>query len=551
MKLTGLGKDILRKKIKEHCGRETYNKYSAASPARSTPALPAHLANTRAVSVDYSNWKQVLFKFEEIILPALEAEGTRGIAEAKRAHLPLSLCACLPASSEAASAACAVLFVSLRQIVRICSKRRSALTRQDCLRAKATCWRYCRTVEHLVDVDFFSARPINMYHCYLSVFLPYTIGTDESQGQVVPSECTTQQQEGKWSHLRALNHRGNRHGGRGWLLNAATDDQAHLVFQPEWGLSEDLTLSSGQSIISREERETPADGSEDDTNSVVPAWVQSAAKVQDWQEFRTLFLEPTECGGFVEGRDFWALPAPQPGAAQSVLFLTATSASRRPANLRHIAESHAQQLPPARSVMTRVQNEARLVIVPPAVGGASAHSGIAALSYRTVVTEHGVGAADDAGLTRPARESSANVGVEQLRRLVLAYREHSMNDLQHAVEPERTVASMIAGEGTQGTTYVAGSGLRCELWKWVESDGALPDDIVKPIFASVIGKYSWVSAPSNAAAAVPQQPAEQPLAAGWRRLCESRREVAACLRIAASPALLLAQGPTPLVNSSA
>ena len=111
-------------------------------------------------------------------------------------------------------------------------------------------------------------------------FLAYTIGTDESQGQVVPSECTTQQQEGKWSHLRALNHRGNRHGGRGWLLNAATDDQAHLVFQPEWGLSEDLTLSSGQSIISREERETPADGSEDDTNSVVPAWVQSAAKVQ-------------------------------------------------------------------------------------------------------------------------------------------------------------------------------------------------------------------------------------------------------------------------------
>ena len=104
MKLTGIGKEILRKKIKEHCGRETYNKYSAASPARSAPPLPAHLANTRARSVDYSNWKQVLFKFEEIILPALEAEGARGIAEAKRAHLPLCLCACLSASSEVASA---------------------------------------------------------------------------------------------------------------------------------------------------------------------------------------------------------------------------------------------------------------------------------------------------------------------------------------------------------------------------------------------------------------------------------------------------------------
>ena len=104
MKMTGIGKEILRKKIKEHCGRETYNKYSASSPARSTPPLPAHLANTRARSVDYSNWKQVLFKFEEIILPALEAESTRGIAEAKRAHLPLCLCACLPASSEVASA---------------------------------------------------------------------------------------------------------------------------------------------------------------------------------------------------------------------------------------------------------------------------------------------------------------------------------------------------------------------------------------------------------------------------------------------------------------
>ena len=63
-------------------------------------------------------------------------------------------------------------------------------------------------------------------------------------------------------------------------------------------------------------------------------------------------------------------PAPQPGAAQSVLFLTATSASRRPANRRDIAESHAQQLPPARSVMTRVQNEARLVIEPRPRGGA-------------------------------------------------------------------------------------------------------------------------------------------------------------------------------------
>ena len=45
-------------------------------------------------------------------------------------------------------------------------------------------YRYGRLVEHLVNTDFFETRPIGLYHAYISVFLPYTIGTDRSKGQV-------------------------------------------------------------------------------------------------------------------------------------------------------------------------------------------------------------------------------------------------------------------------------------------------------------------------------------------------------------------------------
>ena len=97
-----------------------------------------------------------------------------------------------------------VLFHRLKQIDEAVHMSRADLTRAVCLRTKLACFEYARLVEHLVDVDFFESRPIGLYHTYISVFLPYTVGTDRSKGQVVPSEGSTQATEAKWAHLRAF-----------------------------------------------------------------------------------------------------------------------------------------------------------------------------------------------------------------------------------------------------------------------------------------------------------------------------------------------------------
>ena len=89
-----------------------------------------------------------------------------------------------------------------------------------------------------------------------------------------------------------------------------------------------------------------------------------------------------------------------------------------------------------------------------------------------------------------------------LKQLVTAYREA-------AGEPTTGVASMIASEGSNGV----GSGLRNELWRWVQGPpGWLPDDTLKTIFADQIAGYNWIPLPRAGRCLAPAPPST---AAGW------------------------------------
>ena len=97
----------------------------------------------------------------------------------------------------------------------------------------------------------------------------YTIGTNRSRGQVVPSECSTQFQEARWAHMRSLHHRGNRGGGvlddpsmkgHAFCLECVANDQCHLVFVPEYGLHADNHAQHGQSGVTKAEKRAEDEG---------------------------------------------------------------------------------------------------------------------------------------------------------------------------------------------------------------------------------------------------------------------------------------------------
>ena len=201
-----------------------------------------------------------------------------------------------------------------------------------CLRAKLSCFAFCRTVEALVHASYFTRRPINLYFTYFSVFLPcarnesvlafrapqarsdiavwgrYTIGTNRSRGQVVPSECSTQFQEARWAHMRSLHHRGNRGGGvlddpsmkgHAFCLECVANDQCHLVFVPEYGLHADNHAQHGQSGVTKAEKRAEDEGriAAFNLNSHIPAWVIEQPGVkEDWEKFEARFLTEFTAG---------------------------------------------------------------------------------------------------------------------------------------------------------------------------------------------------------------------------------------------------------------
>ena len=121
-----------------------------------------------------SNWKDVVLRYEELVLPSVEAK-----------------------------AECTVLFEMLRIIMVMCSRTRTELTKQDVLRTCFATFVFCRLVEHLVHVGSFPQRCINLYFIWMSIHLPYTMGLDRTKGEVVPSEHQTEFPESRWSWLRS------------------------------------------------------------------------------------------------------------------------------------------------------------------------------------------------------------------------------------------------------------------------------------------------------------------------------------------------------------
>lgn len=442
--------------------------------------------------MDGSNWRQVLFHYEEIVRPALLAEGGAGVPEAD------------------------LLFTSLRDIMVVCSKTRETLKTHHILRCKLSAFAFARTMEALVASCYFTARPINLYFTWLSVYLPYTIGLDRSKGQVVPSECSTQFQESRWAHLRALHHRGNRGGGvttdgikgRAFLLTAVADDQCHLIYVPEYGLHDDRHTTPDQSVLTKVERRAERDG---DTvsfhlNMMIPQWVlEQDGWEEDWKRFQKLFLT-----GFTEGHDYHKIDA---GDDAGIVACTAENARHRQCGTMHrsAVRAHVHRLPAAKSIATSVKKRVRLVIAPEQVdrGGEQVANGVAVLVFRTEITDVLTNGENDVTVPHPATETVKPVKKEQLLQLVGEYRER-YDPNNAAKHPELNTMTVDAKHhGSQRS-------LRCELWDWFDAKGWLPNDLLAQIFASELGTFEWV--PVQRIPAAPTRAAPQPTARGWRAI---------------------------------
>ena len=350
----------------------------------------------------------------------------------------------------------------------------------------------------------------------ISVFLPYTIGTDTAKGQVVPSECNTQFTESRWAHLRALHHRGNRGGGRvdaalkgrAFPLEAVADDQCHLVYRPELsGLHADLNTQHGQSVLSRAERRAEQEGSVPtyQLNTHIPKWVLDKPGVRDdWKRFERLFLTPHD---FRAGEDY-VLDAPGVGG---LVGRTAEKPQHRqlgPENWNTVI-SNLHKLPAEPSVTTQtfaVNKTVRLVIEPPQEHNDTVvANGAVALVYRTSVQEM----VDGHAVPREPVESIRAVRRSELVEMVKQLRDED--------EDEAAARAAVSGMVVQDDKNKARS-LRHEVWAAYERGLRLENAALRSIFTpEVLGsQWTWVEPPDQAVQSEPAAPPPQTNVEGWR-----------------------------------
>lgn len=283
------------------------------------------------------------------------------------------------------------------------------------------------------------------------------------------------------------------------------DDQCHIVYVPEYGLHDDRHITRGQSDLTKAERRAERAGETVSfhLNTMMPQWVLDQDGVQeDWALYEELFLTD-----FTAGQEYFTVDE---GDDAGIIGCTAEDAIHRRHGSAHHADAraHLHHLPAKKSVKTKVNKQARLVIIPEqSSGGQQVANGSVVLVFRTEVTDkrHDV-TVDD--LQRPATEAIRPVKKEQLLLMVREYREQHDPD-NAAGRPN--LSDMLVGHEKHGRER----SLRCELWLWYEQQGLLADDLLQTIFdEDLLGDFTWVSVdasqPNGAAAARPQ-----PTARGW------------------------------------
>ena len=344
--------------------------------------------------------------------------------------------------------------------------------------------------------------------------MPYTIGLDRDNGQVVPSECSTQFQEARWAHLRALHHRGNRGGGevaealkgQAFPLNAIADDQCHLCYRPEFGLHKDLHTQHGHSGVSQAERRAEEAGhvAAFNLNAHIPKWVIDLPGVRaHWNEYEKLFLTD-----FESGEQYHVDPA----AVGGVVGCTAEREEhRRPGAVhRHRVIANRHTLPAAPSVKTWCTKTVRLVIEPPqssqSRAGEVVSNGAVALVHRTAVTEQ-VGDENAELVEREPVETIKPVKKALLQQMVRKYRENSMDEEAAALAP----GSMVVYDASDPSRS-----LRHEVWRWYGEEGMLSNSELRAIFTTeALGaEWRW-EAPPDCAVQAERSTQPQPSAEGW------------------------------------
>ena len=323
-------------------------------------------------------------------------------------------------------------------------------------------------------------------------------------------------QEARWAHLRALFHRGNRGGGvqaddakgKPFLLNAVADDQAYLVYIPEFGLYADLHAQHGQSLMTATEKQAAerAGTANFNLNTMIPEWVMEQSGVkEDWTHFQRLFLSHADTGSFQADAEFYSV------TGHGVLACTAEKAAhRRPGRINAgLLQQHLHRLPawPERRIDTHVEKTVRLMIDPQQkLGEEIVAAGAVQLIYRTKVQDKVIGGRT---IERAPTEAVKHVAKPELLKMVKAYR--AQNTQQSTQVNQAAISAMKVDE------------LRCELWGWYTSVGLLADSHLQEIFADQIaaGLQRWIpavaaSAPAPAAAtSATRPPAPSTTARGW------------------------------------
>ena len=162
---------------------------------------------------------------------------------------------------------CADLFAQLR-ITYVSSKKEGTdVTAPVRLALKSSSFAYCRTVEKLVRIGWFTSKPINLYFVYLSVFLPVLFSQTNYPQQVQNTNLTndvarltrraieqvsTQLEEQIWRPIRdALSTMTDRKKGRRSLYVIAKHLMSLTKYVDVFGTAHDNYIREGASTISK------------------------------------------------------------------------------------------------------------------------------------------------------------------------------------------------------------------------------------------------------------------------------------------------------------
>ena len=163
---------------------------------------------------------------------------------------------------------CADLFAQLR-ITYVSSKKEGTdVTAPVRLALKSSSFAYCRTVEKLVRIGWFTSKPINLYFVYLSVFLPVLFSQTNYPQQVHgnhkltndaarltrrwPPQVSTQLEEQIWRPIRdALTTMTDRKKGRRSLYVIAKHLMSLTKYVDVFGTKHDNYIREGASTISK------------------------------------------------------------------------------------------------------------------------------------------------------------------------------------------------------------------------------------------------------------------------------------------------------------